>query len=258
MRAKVRVGVAGSVGRWSTKSAAVVTAILIGDRSGLDPDDQRRLQEAGTYHVIAISGGNIAILTAVVLALTRAVRVPRRGATALTLALVAFYGYIAGLTPSVARATLAGVIYLAARLFDHRGPALNAVAVAAVLGAAVLFFVAPPIASICGLAAHLATAGLLRSAALVDVAPWLVFDAPPPAAWVLVWWYSAWAAAIFARGRARGIGIAGVAVIAPLMIASPPFVRAERVAPPPPGWTRVVFLDVGQGDATLVLPAGGA
>src|SRR5256885_83638 len=128
VRNRVRAGVAGSVAPWSVRSAGVVTAILIGDRSGLDPDDQRRLQEAGTYHVIAISGGNIAILIAVLLAVTRAVRVPRRGAMALTLVLVAFYGYVAGLTPSVARATLAGVIYLAARLFDHRGPALHRVA----------------------------------------------------------------------------------------------------------------------------------
>ena len=48
--------------RWSAQSGAIVAAIVIGDRAGLDDDVQRRLQEAGTYHVIAISGGNIAIL----------------------------------------------------------------------------------------------------------------------------------------------------------------------------------------------------
>ena len=48
---------------WIQRSAAVATAILIGDRTGLSDDDERRLQDAGTYHVIAISGGNIAILT---------------------------------------------------------------------------------------------------------------------------------------------------------------------------------------------------
>ena len=39
-----------------SRSAAIATAILIGDRTGLPDDDERRLQEAGTYHVIAISG----------------------------------------------------------------------------------------------------------------------------------------------------------------------------------------------------------
>ena len=42
-------------------------AILIGDRGSLDPDVEQRLQEAGTYHVIAISGGNIAILAGLIL-----------------------------------------------------------------------------------------------------------------------------------------------------------------------------------------------
>ena len=40
---------------------------MIGDRAGLDEGVQRSLQEAGTYHVIAISGGNIAILAGLLL-----------------------------------------------------------------------------------------------------------------------------------------------------------------------------------------------
>jgi predicted membrane metal-binding protein len=38
------------------------------------------------------------------------------------IALLAFYGYAAGLAPSVLRATIAGMVYLAARAADHRGP----------------------------------------------------------------------------------------------------------------------------------------
>jgi competence protein ComEC len=68
-----RVQLARYVGRWSGQSGAIATAILIGDRSGLSDDDERRLQEAGTYHVIAISGGNIAILTAILLLIFRIV-----------------------------------------------------------------------------------------------------------------------------------------------------------------------------------------
>ena len=60
-----------SVAPWSERSAAVVTAILIGDRAGLDDEMQRQLQEAGTYHVIAISGGNIAILAGLCVILLR-------------------------------------------------------------------------------------------------------------------------------------------------------------------------------------------
>ena len=70
-RAHVRRRLAQHVGRWSAQSAGIVTAIVIGDRTGLAPDLERRLQEAGTYHVIAISGGNIAILTGLLLGIFR-------------------------------------------------------------------------------------------------------------------------------------------------------------------------------------------
>ena len=67
VRAFARRAIAAAVGRWSAAVAAIVAAIVIGDRAGLDEEVQRRLQEAGTYHVIAISGGNIAILAGLLL-----------------------------------------------------------------------------------------------------------------------------------------------------------------------------------------------
>jgi competence protein ComEC len=370
LRAWVRRGTAAAVGPWSARSAGVVTAILIGDRSGLDAEDERRLQEAGTYHVIAISGGNIALLTALLVAMGRAARLPGRGTATASIALLAFYGYAAGLAPSVLRATLAGMVYLAARALDHRGPALNALAVAgacaavgapltvldagfvlsfgatvaivttasrvapafprqrgasparvilrrvlaeaAALSAAtmcaeialapigarlfgrvsvaglLLNFAAIPLMSIIQVAglvaiplaslsssaavavgwiAHIGTVALLRSAALVDLAPWLVLDIPPPAIWLVALWYAGWAALLLTGGDGwaplrrwrRAIRCAALATIcltAIVIVRAPPAARAYRVPDPPPGWTRVVFLDVGQGDATLVQPAG--
>ena len=334
LRAWVRQGTATAVGPWSPRSAGVVTAILIGDRSGLDAEDERRLQEAGTYHVIAISGGNIALLTALLVALGRVARLPGRGTAAASIALLAFYGYAAGLAPSVLRATLAGMVYLAARALDHRGPALNALAVAgacaavtapltvldagfvlsfgatiaivttasrvapafprergasparvilrrviaeaAALSAAtmcaeialapigarlfgrvsvaglLLNFAAIPLMSIiqvAGLAAvalasvssaaaaavgwiaHVGTVALIRSASLVDLAPWLVLDVPPPAMWLIALWYAAWAGLLFCRARAiRGVALLTVCVTAIVIVRAPPS-RARSVCP---------------------------
>jgi competence protein ComEC len=77
IRARVRDAVSRRLESRAPTSAAILTAILIGDRAGLDPGVERRLQEAGTYHVIAISGGNIAVLAALALAVVRLVRAPR-------------------------------------------------------------------------------------------------------------------------------------------------------------------------------------
>ena len=88
-RAWVRVRLAAAVGRWSGRSGAIATAVLIGDRTGLADADTRRLQDAGTYHVIAISGGNIAILTVILLAAFTRAGLARRAAAAGTIVLLA-------------------------------------------------------------------------------------------------------------------------------------------------------------------------
>jgi hypothetical protein len=53
--------VAGHVAPLDPQSAAVASAILIGDRGAIAADEERRLQEAGTYPVIAITDGNMAL-----------------------------------------------------------------------------------------------------------------------------------------------------------------------------------------------------
>ena len=80
VRARVRGWIARSVGVHSARSGGIVTAVLIGDRAGLDAETTRRLQEAGTYHVIAISGGNIAVLAGLLVAGFRLAGAGRRAA----------------------------------------------------------------------------------------------------------------------------------------------------------------------------------
>jgi competence protein ComEC len=145
VRAFVRRAVSTAVGRWDAQSAAIVTAIVIGDRVGLDDHVQRSLQEAGTYHVIAISGGNIAILAGLTLLAFRIAGV--LGRTAMLSAIVGLiaYGYLVGGGASVDRATLMAVIYFAGRAVDQRSPPFNTLAVAAGLLAAFdPLFVADP------------------------------------------------------------------------------------------------------------------
>ncbi len=136
-RARARTVIARHVGRLDPTSAGIALSILIGDRSGLSDTDERRLQDAGTYHVIAISGGNIAILTGLLVLLARLLRLPRRTALLATIGALLVYGEIAGGAPSVSRAVAAAVLFLAAALLDHRASPLNTLAVAATLGLAV-------------------------------------------------------------------------------------------------------------------------
>jgi competence protein ComEC len=131
VRAYARRAIGAAVGCWSPRSAAIVAAIVIGDRAGLDEDVQRRLQEAGTYHVIAISGGNIAILAGLLLGLFRVAGKLGRGAMIVAIVVLVVYADLVGGGASVDRATLMAVVYFAARAVDQRSPPLNALSLVA-------------------------------------------------------------------------------------------------------------------------------
>lgn len=136
IRAGTRARVRRLMGPLDPATAGVTTAVLIGDRSGLGEEDERRLQEAGTYHVIAISGGNIAVLAVVIVAALRATMVPARAGAVITALALLLYGTVAAGAASVSRAVTVAIVVLAARALDHRGAPLNALALASLLAAA--------------------------------------------------------------------------------------------------------------------------
>ena len=132
-RAWARRTVASAIGPDDPQGAAIVLAVLIGDRAGLSPDIEARMQRAGTYHVLAISGGNIAVLAAIVLAIVGRLGLAPRPRAVVVLGVLALYAAAVVGGASVARATLAAAVYLSARALDLRTPAINAVAVTVAL-----------------------------------------------------------------------------------------------------------------------------
>ncbi len=142
IRARARAALRRAAGPGGAEAAAIGTAVLVGDRAGLDVALQQQLQRAGTYHVIAISGGNIALFTVVVLAVARILtRRHRRGLLAAGVVLVAYAAVVGG-GASVLRATGMALVGMAAQALDQRGAALNVLA----LTAGVLLAVDPVLA----------------------------------------------------------------------------------------------------------------
>ena len=125
-RARIRRAVDRWVGVRDPTSAALVTAVLIGDRAAIPDDVRERLQVSGTYHVIAISGGNIAVFVVIVSALCRLVGLGPRPAALATLVVLLVYAAVVVSGPSVRRAVVVAVIYLVARALDHRSPPWHA------------------------------------------------------------------------------------------------------------------------------------
>lgn len=151
-------------------SAAVVTAILIGDRAGLDEAVTRRLQMAGTFHVIAISGGNVAILTALCLFVFRLFIRRDQIPVLLTLVIVVAYGLVVGRDASVVRAVIAATLYLGLRLTGLVPRPINVLALTALISV-----VADPLV-VLDVGAWLSFGATLG---LITILPRLMSDASP-------------------------------------------------------------------------------
>src|SRR5439155_12798106 len=96
-----------------------------------------------------------------------------------------------------------------------------------------------------GFIAHLGVRGLLASASLVELMPWVARRVPPPTLVVMSGYYSAVIAAFLTRGARRAASVAVAAVCAWWIVAAP----VMAFGPTP---LRVTYIDVGQGDAAIV------
>ena len=351
------------VGLWTTLWALTVRIVTDSSVRGSRPRDATSV--AGGWHlschVIAISGGNIAILSGVLLLALQLTGVSARPAALVTIGCLLAYAQVVGSEASVARATFAAATFLAARAVDHRSAPLNTVALSAtcLLGVSPLLaldagflltfgatlgillgvppilsrvrpmlepagrwgqwllvpllglfaatvcaelalvpvaaaafsrvtiaglalnFVAIPLMAVAQLAgmcavggglvmselaapfgyiAHLAAAGIVESARLVDYLPWLAQRVPSPDLVVVGSYYLGLALCVFgARARFIRVGGMGLAVGAGAAIVLGPIDISARSQPDGGSYEpmRVLFLDVDQADATLVQLPGG-
>ena len=118
----------------SGRAAAVLKALLLGDRSELDPDAVADLAEAGIVHILAVSGLHVGLVTAVVLLAGRAARLSERRAAMLTLMVVWGYALLTGLEAPVLRASVMATAFLLGRVIYREASPLNVLSVALVIG----------------------------------------------------------------------------------------------------------------------------
>jgi len=95
---------------------AVLEALLLGEDGRLDAATILSLQQTGLYHLFAISGGHIAIITFLMFSLLRLLRMSERTSSVLLVFFLVFYTFLVEGSPSVLRATLMTMAYLVGRL----------------------------------------------------------------------------------------------------------------------------------------------
>ena len=101
----------------------IVLGVVLGEDEGLPADVQDDFRASGLYHLLAVSGQNVAFLAGGVYALGWLLRLSRRVRELSILATIAAYVLAVGWQPSVVRAGVAGALaslaWLAARPADR-------------------------------------------------------------------------------------------------------------------------------------------
>jgi competence protein ComEC len=119
-------GADNKAGLWGRQDAALFAAMIVGDDSLLLRGVREEFQETGVYHLLVVSGMNVALLALALFWLARRMRAPEWMAALVTIALSVFYAYIAGMGVPIQRAVLMLSVFLVARLLYRERAALNA------------------------------------------------------------------------------------------------------------------------------------
>jgi len=109
----------------------LVRAMVLGDRSEIDEATAEAFKASGTYHVLALSGAQVALLAGLVASLLRRLRAgpwPEAAGTALA---VAAYAVLVGADVPVTRAALMAGALLLGRALEARADAANQLGLAA-------------------------------------------------------------------------------------------------------------------------------
>ena len=122
--------------RLSDDDAAMLAAMLFGDKQALSEDLRAGFERTGTFHLFVVSGLHVALFTGVLFWLLRKLRLPEVPATGLTVVLALGYALLTGFGVPAQRALAMSAVYLIARALDRHGSGLNA------LGAATLLILA--------------------------------------------------------------------------------------------------------------------
>lgn len=110
---------------------AVLEALLLGERGRMDQEVTRALQQAGIFHLFAISGAHIAIISFILFSLFRVLHIPTRPSYGLLMGFLIFYAFLVEGRPSVLRATIMTLAFLLGKMIWADVSLINTISISA-------------------------------------------------------------------------------------------------------------------------------
>jgi competence protein ComEC len=117
--------------RLSPDDAAMLTAMVTGDRTLLGHRLRAGFERTGSFHLLVVSGMHLAIFSGVVFWIARRMRLPRMPASAATIVVSFAYALFTGFGQPVQRAFWMVTLYLVGRMLWRERHPLNAIGFAA-------------------------------------------------------------------------------------------------------------------------------
>lgn len=117
----------------SPDDAAMLTAMLTGDRTLLGHRLRVGFERTGSFHLLVVSGMHLAIFSGIVFWVARRIRLPRTAASLVTIAVSLAYALFTGFGQPVQRAFWMVALYLAGRMIWREKRPLNAIGFAALV-----------------------------------------------------------------------------------------------------------------------------
>lgn len=130
VREKVRSILVDAQGK---RAGSFAYAMLFGDSSEMLYSDKQAMRSVGVAHVFAVSGLHVGVLSSVILFLLKKLKCKGWVNFAVLLPILGFYAYLSSFTPSVLRASIMTLVFLAANALGARYDAVSSLSLAAIL-----------------------------------------------------------------------------------------------------------------------------
>ena len=117
----------------SHNEAAIMRAILLGDRHDIPSHVRELFQLSGVAHVLAISGLHIGIVSFLFFLLLKILPLSRKWQYGLTIFLLMFYAFLTGGRASVIRATIMASVIISSFILERKTDVFNALSFAALI-----------------------------------------------------------------------------------------------------------------------------
>ena len=115
------------------EAASLVQGILLGEDSSLTAERKQQFRDTGTFHILAVSGFNVALVVAAFFFLLRFLKYGRKFSAGVSMLFVTVFCFVTGCSPSVVRASLICIFALFAVLSERDSDIINLLALSAFL-----------------------------------------------------------------------------------------------------------------------------